>query len=229
MLMEWCREREIPFRLMLVTEGAFARLEELFPGRFQVEYDRDLADYVYEVEKLQNLSGRKYHGKKNHVNKFMSLYPDWSYEPITRENVEDCFQMALAWRQENGCEDDPEKHAEICVTLNALRLFEELEFKGGLIRTGGRVVAFTIASPICADTLDIHIEKAYADIQGAYAMINQQFLLHEGDGFTYVNREEDTGDEGLRQAKLSYRPAFMVQKGIVTEKTEQSAPEKEEE
>jgi hypothetical protein len=47
-------------------------------------------------------------------------------------------------------------------------------------------------------------------------MINQQFLEHEVASYTYVNREDDTGDDGLRQAKLSYKPIFMVEKGIAT-------------
>ena len=124
--------------------------------------------------------------------------------------------MALSWRNHNGCEDDPEKNQEMCVALNSLRLFKELHLKGGLLRVNGKVVAYTLGEPVSDDTFVVHIEKAYADIRGAYTMINQQFLEHEVKDYTYVNREEDTGDEGLRTAKLSYRPVFMVEKGIVT-------------
>ena len=124
--------------------------------------------------------------------------------------------MALDWRKENECDADPGKNAEMCVTLNALRLFEELGFKGGLLRAGGKVIAFSIGEPVCDDTMVVHIEKAYAQVQGAYPMINQQFLLHEAQGYPYVNREDDAGQEGLRQAKLSYHPAFMVEKGMVS-------------
>ena len=216
LLMEWCRRQGEEFHLAMVTPQNFARLEALYPGRFTIEYIRDAADYVYETEKLIRLSGKKYHGKKNHINKFQKMYPDWSYESITSENVEECFQMALAWRNENGCDADPGKNAEMCVTLNALRLFEELEFRGGLLRTGGKVVAFSIGEPVCDDTMVVHIEKAYAQVQGAYPMMNQQFLLHEAQGYPYVNREDDAGQEGLRKAKLSYHPAFMVEKGMVS-------------
>lgn len=215
-LMEWSRERDVEFRLTNVNPEQFALLEEIYPGKFTVEYYRDSADYVYETEKLIALSGKKYHGKKNHINKFQKLYPDWSYEKITADNVEDCFQMALDWRRDNGCEEDPEKNAEMCVTLNSLRLMEELELVGGLIRVDGKVVAFSIGEPVCDDTMVVHIEKAYADVQGAYTIINQQFLLHEASEYKYVNREEDLGDEGLRKAKESYRPVFMVEKGMVS-------------
>lgn len=126
--------------------------------------------------------------------------------------------MALKWRKEAECEQDEEKRAEMCVTLNALRLLEELQLKGGLLRAepGGEVIAFTIGEPLNPDTFVVHIEKAFAEVQGAYPMINQQFVAHEAQGYQYVNREEDTGAEGLRKAKLSYRPAFLVEKGMVT-------------
>ena len=83
---------------------------------------------VYEMEKLAMLSGKKLHGKRNHINKFKAMYENrWSYEKMMKDNLEDCFQMALKWRNDNGCNDDEEKNAEMCVTLNSLRLFEELE------------------------------------------------------------------------------------------------------
>lgn len=214
-LIAYCEEKKVPFQLHNVTREDFERLDSLYPQEFSIVYERDYADYVYETEKLAKLSGKKYHSKKNHINKFKSLYPDWSYEPITKDNVEECFQMALRWRELNGCEEDEEKHAEICVALNFLRLFDELAMRGGALRVDGRIVAFTIGEPVGKDTLVVHIEKAFADVQGAYTMINQQFAEHEGTGFIYLNREEDMGEEGLRQAKMSYKPVFLVEKGVV--------------
>ena len=217
-LMKYSAQRNVPFQMYNVTPEYYAQLEEWYPGRFQIEYMRDDADYVYESEKLATLSGKKLHGKRNHINKFKATYEGrWSYEKMTRDNVEDCFQMALKWREENGCEEDSEKRSEMCVTLNSLRLLEELELTGGVLRIDDEVVAFTIGEPICKDTFVVHIEKAFADVQGAYPMINQQFVEHECMNYRYINREEDTGSEGLRKAKLSYRPAFMVEKGYVTE------------
>lgn len=216
-LTEYCREKECPLVFYNVTPEMFAQLEELYPGRFTIEYNRDLADYVYESEKLATLAGKKLHGKRNHINKFKTLYPDWTYETISDDNVEDCFQMALKWRNQNGCEDDPGKNSEMCVTLNSLRLYKELELAGGVLKVGGKTVAFTMGEPLCDDTFVVHIEKAFADVEGAYPMINQQFVQHECMDYKYVNREEDTGAEGLRKAKLSYKPAFLEEKGIVKE------------
>ncbi len=216
-LMEYCREKACPFILYNVTPEMFAQLDGWYPGRFTVEYNRDVADYVYESEKLASLAGKKLHGKRNHINKFKALYPDWTYEALSDDNVEDCFQMALKWRNQNGCEDDPDKNAEMCVTLNSLRLYKELGLRGGVLKIGGKIVAFTLGEPLCEDTFVVHIEKAFPDVEGAYPMINQQFVQHECTDYKYVNREEDTGAEGLRKAKLSYRPVFLEEKGIVKE------------
>ena len=218
-LKQYCEERGYPFSLYMVSADNFAKLEEWYPDRFEIEYNRDSADYVYESEKLITLAGKKLHAKRNHINKFKATYENrWTYEIMTADNVEDCFQMAIKWRKESGCEDNDDKCAEMCVTLNSLRLFEELDLKGGVLRIDGEVVAFTIGEPICEDTFVVHIEKAFADIQGAYPMINQQFVENECSEYTYINREEDTGAEGLRKAKLSYRPVFLIEKGKVTEK-----------
>ena len=217
-LIEWFEGHGDALRMHLVQRQEFELLDGWYPGKFQIAYDRDSADYVYETEKLTTLAGKKLHGKRNHINKFIESNPDWVYESIQEGNAEECFQMALKWRGEAGCEEDEEKRAEMCVTLNALRLFGELKLRGGLLRARpeGEVIAFTIGEPLNSDTFVVHIEKAFAEIQGAYPMINQQFVTHEAQDYQYVNREEDTGAEGLRKAKLSYHPAFLVEKGVVT-------------
>ena len=216
LLLSYFEEKGRPFKMHLVSPEQFARLEKWFPGKFQIAYNRDAADYVYESEKLITLSGKKLHGKRNHINKFKELYPDWTYEPITKENTAECIEMAQNWRVQNGCDENEEKSAEFCVTLNALKMREALELRGGLLRADGRVVAFTLGEPGGEDIFVVHIEKAYPDVQGAYPMINQQFVEHECAAYRYVNREEDTGAEGLRKAKLSYYPVMMLEKGMVT-------------
>lgn len=217
-LIRWSREEGQPFCLYGITKEEFDKLETWYPGVFEVEYEREYADYVYEAEKLATLSGKKLHSKRNHINKFKIVHEgNWSYETLTKDNLEECFQMALEWRNLNGCEEDEEKNVEMCVTLNSLRLYEELGFCGGFLRVDGRIVAFTLGEPVNEDTFVVHIEKAFADVDGAYTMINQQFVEHELLGkYRYVNREDDVGIEGLRKAKLSYRPVFMIDKGIVT-------------
>lgn len=214
-LLENCEE---PFALYGVTKKQFAQLEEWYPGEFEIEFNEDFADYIYETEKLSTLAGKKLHGKRNHINKFKAEHEHWSYEPITEDNYEECFQMSLKWRKENEMEEDDEKRYELAVTQNALRLMKELELIGGILRVEDEIVAFTIGEEISEDTFVVHIEKAFAEIQGAYPMINQQFVLHACQGYRYINREEDMGVPGLRRAKQSYRPVFMVEKGRVRRK-----------
>jgi hypothetical protein len=209
-------EEGVPFKIRYVTKEQFDLIEKVCPGKFYFEPTRNYWDYVYETEKLKNLSGRKYHGKKNHINKFLRDYPDWSFEPITDDNVEECFQMGLKWRVLNDCDELYEKRIEMCVALNSLRLLKELHLTGGLLRVNGQVVAYTIGEKVNDDTFVVHIEKALTDVEGAYTVINQQFVEHAMDGIPYVNREDDTGDEGLREAKESYHPVMMVEKGEVT-------------
>ena len=217
-LMAYAKEQGQEFQMHCVTPEEFEELEALFPGTFEIEYHRDIADYVYEAEKLCTLSGKKYHGKKNHVNKFKKTYENWEYISMTGEHVEEAFQLLLKWKNLNLCMENHEKNAESCVASNYLRLFEELDVCGGLLRVDGQAVAFCIGEQVCDDTMVVHIEKALTEYEGAYPMINQQFVEHECSRVTYVNREEDTGDEGLRKAKLSYRPVFMVEKGTVKRK-----------
>ncbi len=210
----WCEENRVPVRLYCVSRDHEKWLDIHRPSLYQVTYNRDVEDYVYEREKLVRLSGRKYHGKKKHVNKFKRAFPDWTYEPITDANRRDCLEMLREWKKINSVEEDIEKHAESCVARNYLLHLEMLGQKGGAIRAQGRIVAFTVGEKINSDTFVVHIEKAFSDVPGAYAIVNQQFLEHEAGDCFYVNREDDAGEEGLRQAKVSYHPVFMIEKGM---------------
>lgn len=212
-LEEHCKANEEVLKLHCVYRENEAWLEEHMPGKFEIEFDRDSADYIYECEKLIGLKGKKFHGKKNHVNKFTKTY-DWVYEKITEENIDDCLAMLYKWKEKNCEPGNIEKHAEACVSENALRKREFLGLKGGLLRANGEVVAFALGEQVNEDTLVVHIEKAFSEVPGAYAVINQQFLIHESGGLKYVNREDDVGEPGLRKAKLSYHPEFLVEKGF---------------
>lgn len=202
----------------LIDPVMWERINDWYPGRFQIDYVRDWADYIYGRDKLSTLAGKKLHGKRNHIKRFMDAHPEWSYESITDENMEECVTMAKNWCRANCIQEDDEKEEEFHLVIRALRNFRTLHMKGGLLRTRDGVVAFTLGSPINTDTFDVSFEKAYSDIQGAYPMINQQFVLHELQDYTYINREEDVGVEGLRKAKLSYYPERLLEKGIVRER-----------
>ncbi|MCI9078879.1 MAG: DUF2156 domain-containing protein [Lachnospiraceae bacterium] len=188
-----------------------------YPGRFTIEYDRDRSDYIYTAKDLMELSGRKYHSKRNHIARFKDN-SSWNYERLTGANAEECVQMNHIWKKKRVDKWDDLMQEEYDVVKEALIHFEELGLTGGVLRREGQVIAFTLGEPLSDDTFVVHFEKAFPEIQGAYPMINQQFVLAECQGYKYVNREEDTGDEGLRKAKLSYHPAILLDKYTAIQK-----------
>ena len=159
--------------------------------------------------------------KAEHIHRFEENCPDWAVEEITVENLAECAEMDLEWNRlyrqerENGAETTQSRMDGRHAMSKAFAHYDALGLTGLLLRTGGRVVAFTMGSPIGADTFDIHFEKAYGEIQGAYAMINRAFARWIRDHYPqvcYLNREDDMGLEGLRKAKESYYPDCMVEK-----------------
>lgn len=186
-------------------------LEENFSGRFTFTTSQDEWDYVYSVEKLSTLAGSKYHGKRNHIARFKDNH-EWHYEELTEANIEACRRMSDVWYHTQLEIGNISVLKEKPVLNYALDHMKELDLTGGVLYREDKVVAFTIGEPITADMYHVHMEKAYSDIQGAYPMINQQFVLHAMQGYNYVNREEDEGVEGLRRAKESYCPEFMIEK-----------------
>lgn len=182
-----------------------------YPDAFTYHTDRGDSDYLYTVEKLSTLSGKKFHGKRNHIARFMDN-PNWQYEPITAQNLQEVMDMDRKWFQTFRKYDEEGLSQEHLAIRNTLPLLEEIGLIGGCLRQNGQIVAYSIGEPLNKDTFVVHIEKAFPDIQGAYPMINKQFVLHACQGYTYVNREEDLGDAGLRRAKLSYQPDIILDK-----------------
>lgn len=194
-----------------ITNEEISRLENLFPQKFSFIPVRSSYDYIYCVENLISLTGKKYQPKRNFINHFLSI-ENWKYEEISLENIRECTEMNNKWCEENYCIHNISKQSESCATRKALNNFFQLNLKGGLLRVNNEVIAFSIGEPLNNDTFIVHVEKAFSRIKGAYPMINREFLFHEASSFKYVNREDDAGDEGLRKAKLSYNPEYLIEK-----------------
>lgn len=187
------------------------KVEAMFPGKFEFEPLRDSYDYIYLTENLINLPGKKFHGKRNHIAAFVRDN-EWSYEPITADNLDECIAMNAEWERRNR-EKDPEAMDDELDAINiSFKNYFELGFVGGLLRANGEVVAFTFGEEMNPEMFCTHIEKAYADVRGAYPMINREFAANALSQYKYVNREDDTGSEGLRKAKLSYYPDILLEK-----------------
>ena len=211
-----CHKENRTLTMCPLSERDKKQLEEWFPGKFLVWGDRDDYDYIYSREKLATLAGKKLHGKRNHIARFKDG-DDWSYEPMTAENVEECRKMTYTWIGMRSEKWNKEMEQEIAVLHEAFDHREELGLVGGVLRKKGEIVAFTMGEPLNSDTFVVHFEKAYPEMQGAYPMINQQFVIHACQEYTYINREEDTGDPGLRKAKLSYYPEILLKKYVAEE------------
>jgi len=185
--------------------------------RYQIQFDPDNSDYVYLSQDLISLSGKKYHRKKNHLNKFLKTY-EFEYRALDVELVECFLDMQETWCQLKKCEEDPGLLMEDYAIYQALTHLDELDFQGGAIIIDDKIEAFTLGEPLNQDTAVIHIEKANPDIPGLYAAINQLFCSNAWSHMTYVNREQDLGIEGLRTAKQSYYPHHMVNKYVLSRK-----------
>ena len=210
------KARGILCRISGLNANQCIHLEELFPGQFRFYPDRDSCDYVYSIEDLATLKGRKYQKKRNHLNKFRENHPNCHAEPITAENLPAVKDMVAQWYARR-LEEDPtaDFHLEQKAIDRAFRHMDQLGMEGLILVEDGRVIAMTMGSPLSDNTFDIHFEKALEEIDGAYPAINQAFAAHLHNKYPdlqYLDREDDMGLPGLRKAKLSYHPHHLVVK-----------------
>lgn len=184
-------------------------------GRSEYDYaiynSRDYQDYIYSLEDLSTLVGRKYQPKRNHVNRFESRY-EYRFEPLRREHFEECLRLECRWQRSKGETDCTESREQEAIR-RAFDAYEELELLGGVLIVDGHIVAFTFGSAINEKIFCTHIEKGDTRYEGVFPMINRcfaQLLLQRG--YELVNREEDMGLAGLRRSKLSYYPTLLQEK-----------------
>lgn len=178
------------------------------------ESDPDNNDYVYRSLDLIQLSGRRYHRKKNHLNRFLKNY-EFEYTDLDMDAVECFLDMQEEWCQLKECADIPLLLLEDFAIYTALTDFEDLDFIGGAIKIDSKIEAFSLGEELNRETAVIHIEKANPEIPGLYAAINQLFCSNAWAHMEYINREQDLGVEGLKKAKESYHPDHMVNKYTV--------------
>ena len=219
-LIEEIHSQGKPFKMYAACHFIENQVSDNLRERFNLLPNRDSFDYVYLREDLANLKGNKFQQKRNHVNRFMKTYPNWEYKSATPELIRLCIEKEHEWYESN----DDYKHQEIDnerqALLYAMNHAEEIGVKGGVLLVDNEIVAFTFGFPINHKTFGVHFEKADIRFTGAFTIINQMFAKDIPEEFEYVNREEDLGIEGLRKAKTSYNPVFLITKGVVTLKDE---------
>ena len=181
-------------------------LDRSFKGRYKFEESRSSAEYVYEVEKMIALPGKKLHAKRNFLNGFKASY-DFEYKEITKDNLQEVKEFCLS------LVENKEGRGDEALSIHKLfDNFEALSVSGAAIYTGGRVIAATVGEMLSPDTAVIHLEKADTAYRGSFVAISSMFLENTFADVPFVNREEDMGIEGLRTAKMSYHPCRMVEK-----------------
>jgi hypothetical protein len=216
MLLADSEERQEPFRMFALSREMYQNIEACFPGKFEYHASRSWYEYIYHTEDLIQLKGRKYQPKRNHINKFKRTYR-YEYVPITTQIIPECLELYTKWYQENGgCLGNRSLIDERVSVERAFANFEQLGLIGGALRVDGIIVAYSYGQPLSQDTFGVHAEKSLYEIDGGFSMINQQFAEHVCRGYRYMNREEDLGLESLRQAKMSYHPAILLEKGFIT-------------
>lgn len=215
-IIEDAKMRGIPCRITSLNADARNTLEELYPGMFRIHCDRDAYDYVYAIDDLADLKGRKYHRKRNHYNRFRTTFPDYTVEPLSETNLPLVTQMLTQWFETRLAENPVgDYHMEQVALQKALHHYHELNMESLVLLNQGEILAVTLASRLSQDTFDVHFEKARWDVEGAYTAINCEFANYIRSKYPqirFLNREEDMGLEGLRKAKESYYPHHMVEK-----------------
>lgn len=191
-------------RFVSLSKEMVSRLEAECPGMYTFEQERDDFDYLYQTRDLIELSGKKYHSKRNHISRFNADYA-YEYERLDEQKVKECIPILKAWFSAHEVHIAPLFDERQAIEL-LMQNFGALGLHGGAIKINGKICACSIGEKIEPDTAHIIIEKADINYPGLYAVMNREFLAHEWSDTLYVNREEDMGIEGLRKSKLSYYP-----------------------
>lgn len=215
-------ERGLPCILSSLTPEHADYLNEHYPDRFDIRFNRDSFDYVYAIDKLADLKGRKYHRKRNHYNRFCKEHPDFHVAPLSAENEVQVNAFIQEWYRKR-LEESPENnyHSEQQALERCSKEYAALGMESLVLYDKEEILAFTMASHLSDNTFDVHFEKARWDVEGAYTAINCEFAKYLRDKYPeieFLDREEDMGLEGLRKAKESYFPHHMIEKGIALPK-----------
>lgn len=209
-------KRGIPCRLTSLTPADQMLLEQWYPNQFYFQPDRDSFDYIYSIDALADLKGKKLQRKRNHYNRFRLLHSGYTTQPITDENTPQVLAMLEQWyAQRKAADPTASFRLEQVAITKALQNRQTLGMEGLVLLEKGRLLAMTMASPLSDHTFDIHFEKAIEGVDGAYTVINLEFaryLRQKYPALKWLNREDDLGLEGLRKAKLSYCPDHLIEK-----------------
>ena len=212
---KYCIEKEFPIKFSFLSKSTADKLLERYKEYSVLSgFNRDFSDYVYNYDDVKNFKGKKYNGQRNHINNFKKAYPNYQYNNIERKDVPMLIEFLKEYKKDHKKMKGIEKN-EYLNTVKLVENYNPKNFVGGYIQVDGKTVAMSIGEYV-GETLIIHVEKALVGYKGVYPTTFNEFVKHvEKDGVIYVNREDDSGDLGLRTSKMQYRPCFMIDKHYV--------------
>lgn len=214
-LWEYSGAKGEKLRFLLVSRENTDKLIKMYPDKFSAEPDRSCFDYVYLTERMISLSGKKLHSKRNHLNYFFENY-NYEYTEVTEPLLlEKCAKKAY---ELIGAKTKNRNSFELGAMERYFENYFKFNQKGAALLIDTDIAAMTFGERLNGETALIQIELADDKYRGAYQAINKLFCENEWKDCRYVNREEDMGIEGLRKAKESYQPEFLVEKFIIEEK-----------
>lgn len=223
-----CTVGELPFELIEALikdnhgkltirglEDSQVKSLEFFNTHYLISIERcpNQYDYIYRRVDLATLRGGHFKAKRNHINHFRAEYPAFEYRPLSPELFEECRHLTSVWQE--GKNVNETIAAECFAMEKVFSHWDALGMYGGSIFVEGRMAAFSYGAAVTNDTFDVCVEKADYCMEGAFAVINQQFAEHLPEQYIYINREEDLGIRGLRKAKLSYHPEKLLSYNVV--------------
>jgi hypothetical protein len=198
-----------PLRIIGVSQEFLERHAD-FARRFEVREDDTASNYIYLTRKLAQLPGRKYARKRNLIAQASVLY-NWTSEPVSPSNTSGCLEVLQRIWTEEQPENNDNLQQELTALDRTLRLWRVLGQNGILWKVDGRPAAFAIFEPISPTTVAVHFERALRCYKGLYQVVNFETANFVGEQtFEFINREEDLGSGGLREAKRSYYPERLM-------------------
>ncbi|HOD42328.1 MAG TPA: phosphatidylglycerol lysyltransferase domain-containing protein [Candidatus Wallbacteria bacterium] len=211
------------FKILSIDENKIKWADKLNLENYKIEINEDLPDYIYEYQKLIDLSGKKYKNKRENINKFVRSYPNYTIEPICEENIGPILKFLSRWYIENK----PQRQIHISElfdinTVNfeknyilesyqsrrILRSFKNLDIKGECIKLYSGIVGFIIGEQTSSDTFTVLIEKVDNNFFGLSQLLFREFLVRNA-GCEFINTSDDSGMPGLKVLKESYQPLYM--------------------
>lgn len=211
----YSRNKGQKFILRAVSKDMLARIDKALLDKLEIIEDRNNFDYIYSASDLINLTGKDFHGKRNHINQFVNNYK-YEFRPYADSDYRGVMALYEEWASYQS--DVKGAAAERLAITSALRNLSALDMGGAVITADGAVRAFTIGSKSYNSMGIVHFEKADINYKGIYSAINNFFAKSYFGDVRYINRQEDMGIENLRKSKLSYNPVFLAEKYIITEK-----------